>query len=287
MIYGFIQTHGEYPVTRWATYFGVSTSGYYDWRVKLPVRCARETAYADEVEHIFRESHSTYGANRIGAMMRRKGHTASFDKITRIMKDRGLCSVHVRRTRPLTDSRKARGDEYLNLLRGREITAPFEAISSDITYIPTAEGFDYLCQIKDIASGVILAACQRERMTKELVLSTIRAAHKRWHLPEGCIFHSDRGSQYTSKEVIRLIATLNIRQSFSRVGMPGDNAWSESFFSTLKKEAVHGRRFNTREQARQTLFSFIEVFYNRLRIQKRLGFLSPLHWLQTFHSIAA
>jgi len=231
------------------------------------------------VESIFRQSHGTYGAERISAVLRQRGQRASFRKVKRIMQERGLRSVHVRKVRPLTDSRKARGDGYANLLREREITQPFQALSSDISYIPTAEGYDYLCQVKDIRSGVILAACQAERMTKTLVLDTIKAAKKRWRLPQGVIFHSDRGSQYTSKEVMGLLLKLGFRQSFSRVGMPGDNAWSESFFSILKKEVVYTQRFATRAQARQAIFAYIETFYNRLRIQKNLRWLPPISWL--------
>ena len=162
------------------------------------------------------------------------------------------------------------------------ITAPFTALTSDISYIPTDEGFLYLCQVKDIVSNVILAEYMAERMSRELVLNTIRAAHKRYRLSPGTIFHSDRGSQYTSVEVKQLLSKLGFRQSFSRVGMPGDNAWSESFFSLLKKEAVYTDCFKTRDQARQAIFAYIHGFYNRRRIQKCLGFLSPVQWLDRY-----
>lgn len=229
---------------------------------------------------MFREGRNTYGAERIAAQLRKRGLKASFSKVKRIMNQRGLHSVHKRKVRALTDSRKAWGYEYANLLKGVTVTAPFQAISSDISYIPTDEGFDYLCQIKDIASGVVLASHQQERMTKDLVITTIRAAQKRWHLPSGVIFHSDRGSQYTAKDVMMLLDGLGWKQSFSRVGQPGDNAWSESFFSILKKEAVFPFHFKTREAARQFIFEYIEVFYNRQRVQKNLGFLAPLDWLR-------
>lgn len=287
MIYAFIETHDEHPVVKWAQFFEVSTSGYYDWLRHREERAERDRRYGDEVESIFLESHKTYGAERICAVLRQRGHSASFAKVRGIMRQCGLRSVHVKKVKPLTDSRKARGDGYPNLLRDQEIIRPFEALSSDISYIPTDEGFDYLCQIKDIRSGVILAACQSERMTKELVLDTIKAAMKRWHTPKGAIFHSDRGSQYTSKEVVSLLQRLGFRQSFSRVGMPGDNAWSESFFSILKKEVVHCQRFKTREMARVAIFSYIETFFNRLRIQKNLGWLSPLQWLDYALATAA
>jgi putative transposase len=287
VIYAFIEAHIEYPVKKWAKYFEVSTSGYYSWLVKRDERSRREKNYADEVERIFMESRGTYGAERLGAELRRRGHSASFRKVRRIMRERNLHSVHVRKVKPLTDSRKARGDGFPNLLRGRKFTKPFEALSSDITYIPTDEGFDYLCQIRDVCSGVILASQQQARMTKELVLATIRAAYKRWCLPMGTIFHSDRGSQYTSKDVMDLLSSLGFRQSFSRVGMPGDNSWSESFFSILKKEAVYPYHFKTRESARQAIFSYIETFYNRYRIQKNLGWYSPLQWLDLSPTAAA
>jgi putative transposase len=274
-------------VVKWAKYFEVSTSGYYSWLRKRDERSRREDNYADEVEGIFMESRGTYGAERIGAALRLRGYPASFRKVKRIMRERNLQSVHVRKVKPLTDSRKARGDGFPNLLRGRKVTKPFEALSSDISYIQTDEGFDYLCQIRDICSGVILASQQHSRMSKELVLATIRAAHIRWHFPKGTIFHSDRGSQYTSKDVMNLFTVLGFRQSFSRVGMPGDNSWSESFFSILKKEAVYPFHFPTRESARQAIFFYIETFYNRYRIQKSLGWYSPLQWLDLSRPVAA
>lgn len=196
------------------------------------------------------------------------------------MAEEGLKSSHNRRRqRSLTDSRKARGDEYPNLTKGLEITEPFQVISSDISYIRTGEGFDYLCQIRDVKTNYVLAACHADTMKKELVMQAIKSAQDRWHLPPQTIFHSDRGSQYTATAVCEQVANLGWQQSFSRVGMPGDNAWSESFFSILKKEIVHWRFYATREELRQAIFEYIEAFYNRQRVQKRLGYLSPHDYL--------
>lgn len=280
MIYAFIHEHAEHSVTRWAAFFEVSTSGYYDWLKDQLPRRDRQEEYDRLIRIIFEASGGTYGAERVCAQLRAQGHTASFARVKRAMNRLGLHSVHVRRVRALTDSRKARGDGYSNLMRGMEVTQPFQALSSDISYIPTDEGFLYLCQIIDIKTNLVLAHMTSDRMTKELVLDTIRAAHKRYRLPQGVIFHSDRGSQYTAGDVMALLARLGFRQSFSRVGMPGDNAWSESFFSILKKEAVHPVRFGSREQAGQVIFRFIEAFYNRTRIQRRLGFLSPVQCIE-------
>jgi putative transposase len=146
--------------------------------------------------------------------------------------------------------------------------------------VRTGEGFDYLYQIKDVKSGVILAESISEHMKADLVVHTIKKALRRWDIPKGCIFHSDRGSQYTSEAVTTLLTKEGLWQSFSRVGKPGDNSWSESFFANLKKETVHWVHFQTRADARQKIFAHIEGFYNTRRIQKRLGYLSPMQWLK-------
>jgi putative transposase len=186
----------------------------------------------------------------------------------------GLHSVHERwRARSITNSSKSRGDGFPNLIKDMNIEAPFQALSSDISYIRTDEGFDYLCQIKDVASGVIVAWSMDERMKSSLVTGTVGKAMRNWDIPGGCIFHSDRGSQYTSGAVKRLLEKKGPRQSFSRVGKPGDNAWSESFFANLKKEAAHWMHFATRAEARQAMFEYIDGFYNAKRVQKRLGYL--------------
>jgi len=122
------------------------------------------------------------------------------------------------------------------------------------------KGFEYLCTVKDIASGIVLADSMAEHMNSDLVLATIKKALNRWHLPPGTVFHSDRGSQYTSQKVIGYLSGNHIWQSFSRVGKPGDNAWSERFFANLKEEAVYWRHFKTRKEARQTIFAYIEGF---------------------------
>ena len=281
MIYAFIQAHPEHPVVRWAKFFEVSTSGYYAWLEKRYDRQAREDKVAERVETVFDRSGGTYGADRIAAELRKLGFQASFRKVKRIMNERGLYSVHLRYRRSLTDSRGAKEEDCKNLLRDLDILEPFQALSSDITYIPTAEGFEYCCTIRDIRSGVILAKRMASRMTKKLVMETIRSASRSWRLSRGTVFHSDLGSQYTSTAVREQLRSLGLRQSFSRKGKPGDNSWSESFFSVLKREVVHPiGRFESREEARQMVFAYIHGFYNTRRIQKQLGYLSPLDWLK-------
>jgi putative transposase len=180
----------------------------------------------------------------------------------------------------LTDSRKACRDEYKDLIKDLAITQPFQVLSSDISYIPTGEGSYYLCQIRDVMTNTILAECQSETMKAELVSQTIKMAQERWRLPAGVIFHSDRGSPYTAKNVMEQVTSYGWQQSFSRVGKSGDNSWSESFFAILKKKIIHWHFYPTRDQGRQAIYDYIEVFYNRQRAQKRLGYLSPVQYLK-------
>ena len=197
------------------------------------------------------------------------------------MEELDITSIHNRhKTRSLTDSRKSKGKNHINLLIDKEIEKPYEAICSDITYLRSGEGWLYLCTVKDIATGVVLGEATSERMKKELVIQAFLNAQARHNLPRGTIFHSDQGSQYTSKAFRKLLKLYGIKQSFSRIGKPGDNAWAESFFAILKKECIHFRHFPTRELLQQAVFAWIEGFYNTRRIQARLGYLTPCQYLE-------
>ena len=285
MIYAFIENHPEHAVARWAAFVEVSTSGYYAWQQEREGRQVRDDAYAAQVQRIFDQSGGTYGADRVAGQLRKEGLRASFKKVKRVMNEHGLFSVHLRYQRILTDSRGARDEDCPNLLRDKPEIRPLRALSSDITYIPTQEGFAYTCTIRDLRSGVVLAEKTASRMKKELVLDTIHSAARSWKLDKGAIFHSDRGSQYASEAVRECLRKLGFRQSFSRTGKPGDNTWSESFYSILKKELVHPiGRFRTREEAAQGVFTFINGFYNTTRIQKNLDYLSPIEWLKRYHN---
>jgi putative transposase len=286
VIYTFIQAHPEHAVARWAPFLEVSASGYYAWQQEREIRQAREDNYAVQVQRVFDQSGGTYGADRVAAQLRKDGFSASFKKVKRIMNERGLFSVHLRYQRSLTDSRYARDEDCQNLLQAQFDARPFEVLSSDITYLPTKEGYAYTCTVRDVCSRIVLSAQTASHMKKELVIDTIRSAATNWKLAKGTIFHSDRGSQYTSVAVRDLLKKLGFRQSFSRTGKPGDNTWSESFYSILKKELVHPiGRFQSREEAAQGVFTFINGFYNTTRIQKRLDYLSPLKWLNRYYSM--
>ena len=276
MIYEFILEHIEYSVAKWAIFFQVSRSGYYTHIEQRARRTAEKESRKALIKQIFDESGGTYGPGRINGVIRRGGGKASYGKTSGYMAEMGLSSIHNRhKTRSLTDSSKARGEGYPNLVRCQTFDRPYQAVCSDITYLKSGEGWTYLCVVKDIVSGEILGEATGDRMKTELVIQAFLNAQARHMLKPGSIFHSDRGSQYTSKAFMEMLKQFGLKQSFSRVGMPGDNAWAESFFATLKKECIHFRHFATREKLRQAVFAWIEGFYNNRRVQARLGFMSP------------
>ena len=261
----------------------IGRTGYYVWLRKREELEEREAQLKKIIKEKFDESRGTYGPDRITVELRKQGESLGRKKCAKYMADMNLNSCHNRhRTKSLTNSKKSRGAGYPNIIRNQEFPiAPRMGLTSDITYLRTDEGFMYHCIIKDIVTGDVLGDHMAERMTKELVINAILAMLARHEIPEGCIFHSDRGSQYTSKAVMGLLQQYGLRQSFSRVGMPGDNAWSESFFATMKKELIHRTHYETKESVRTAVFDYIYCFYNVKRIQKRLGYMSPREYLRS------
>ena len=273
-------------MAKWAAFFQVSRSGYYAF-IERRQRCKVEKENLKcEIKRIFEDSGNTYGPERICGVLRKHGYTASYRKASIYMVEMGLSSIHNRRrTRSLTDSRKARGEGYPNLVKDQVFDKPYQAVCSDITYLKSGEGWMYLCVVKDIATGEILGEATSVTMKKDLVIRAFVNAQARHRLVGETIFHSDRGSQYTSKGFMDTLRLYGIKQSFSRVGMPGDNSWAESFFATLKKECIHFRYFATRDELRQTVFSWINGFYNTRRVQARLGYSSPQEYAMSLPNL--
>ncbi|MDR1727777.1 MAG: IS3 family transposase, partial [Acidobacteriota bacterium] len=253
MKYAFILGHPEHPVARWAERLQIERTGYYAWLKCRDERLERLERLRRRIREEFDRSRGTYGPDRVAAELRKAGEKVGRRRCAAEMAGMGLKSIHRRqRARSLTDSRKARGDEGRpNILRAEGVpSVPRTALAGDITYLKTGEGFVYYCAVRDLATGEVLGDSMSDRMTAELAVDAMRAAVSRHRLAEGCVFHSDRGSQYTSEAYRGLLSRSGVRQSFSRVGMPGDNAWSESFFATLKKELTHWRHYETRESVR-------------------------------------
>ena len=276
-----MEAQTESSKAKWAKVTGVSRSGYYTWRKGRSNREVRQKALVETVGRIFTLGKGHYGAERVCGVIRQEGGKASFSKVKRVMDEHDWISSHCkRRSRGITNSRRARGSEFKNLVKGLEITRAFQVLASDITQISTPEGSDYLCQTRDVCTNIVVGFAQQSHKTANIVLKALRSAQGRWDLPKGAIFHSDRGSQYTAKEVMKQVRACGFQLSFSDVGKPGDNPWSESFFSILKKEIIHKQPCATREEARQRVFEYIETYYNTSRAQKGLGYLSPLRYLR-------
>jgi transposase InsO family protein len=209
-----------------------------------------------------------------------QGHRVSENTVARLMKESGLRAATARKFRHTTDSNHRLPVAQNVLDRQFQATGPNEKWVSDITYVWTDEGWLYLAAVEDLYSRKVVGWSLGERLTSDLVSEALRMAIGR-QLPTvdlvavDLVAHSDRGSQYASGSYQRLLESQGITCSMSRRGNCWDNAPMESFFATLKKELVHQVRYATREEARQSLFEYIEVFYNRERRHSALGYVSP------------
>jgi putative transposase len=197
-------------------------------------------------------------------------------RVARLMRELGLESIRKRRYKATTDSKHNLPVAENILDRKFEVNAPDVAWVTDITYVWTAEGWLYLAAILDLFSRRVVGLAMSERIDRALVLEAFRDAVGRRVPNAGLMHHSDRGSQYASGDYQKALDDLGVVCSMSRKGNCWDNAVAESFFGTLKTELIYTRRFATREEAREAIFDFIEVFYNRRRRHSTLGYLSPV-----------
>jgi len=254
---------------------GVSTSGFYAWQGR-PV-CERKRAnqrLLAEIHAIHERSRQTYGSPRIHAELRAQGIVCSRGRVARLMRLNGVMARRRKRCK-VTTKVDARLPVAPNLL-ARDFTAdrPNTKWLADITYIDTYEGWLYLATVLDIYSRRIVGWSMHTRMTTDLVEDALRMALGQRDHDDELLHHSDRGSQYTSGDYQTLLAQAQITPSMSGTGNCYDNAMMESFFATLKTECAD-YRFVTRADARQAIFEFIEVWYNRQRRHSALNYLTP------------
>jgi putative transposase len=253
---------------------------YYSWLASRPAVAERQRAedeLAEEIREIHGKSRGAYGAPRVHAALRRKGHAINRKKVERIMRERDIRGVTRRKRRYLTkqDTKAAPAPDLV----GRDFTAaePGTKLVGDITYLATIEGWWYLATVIDLATREVIGYAMADHHRAELVTDALEMAAGRGQLQPGCIMHTDRGSEYTSSEFRREIRKLNLRQSMGRTGICYDNAAAESFFGLLKAE-IGTTVWESREAARADVFRFIEVEYNRTRLRKHpeFGYLTPL-----------
>lgn len=267
----------EFSVELLCKLLKVSKSGYYEYRKRDDSKkTADELRLVRKIEEIHQGSRGTYGSPRIFSVLKGLGESCSKKKIELLMKKNGIRAKMKRKFRVTTDS-KHKLPVVSNLLdRNFSPKNPNEIWASDITYIWTREGWLFLAVVVDLYSRQVVGWSLNKRMPKELVLSALRQAYFRRKPGPGLIFHSDRGSQYCSEEFRKLLANYGMIQSQSRKANCWDNACVESFFHTLKTEAIYHEDFKTRVQAQNMIFEWVEAFYNRKRIHSTLGYKTPV-----------
>lgn len=254
----------------------VSTSGYYDWRSRDPSpRELENDKLLEDIERIHEDSRGTYGSPRIHKTLQHEGWTVGRTRVARLMRENDIRAVQKRRSRRTTDSNH---DFWVarNLLeRNFEAAEPDQVWMADLTYVRTRQGWLYLAAVLDACSRKIVGWAMDHHMSRKLCCDALKMAIANRDPAPGLVHHSDRGSQYASGDYQALLDRHEMVCSMSRKGDCWDNAPMESFFGTLKSESLHRYDFATRDDARQKIFEYIEVFYNRKRRHSALGYLSP------------
>ena len=270
----------EHSIQRLCQELEVSASGYYDWqtrRVSPGPRVLEDQALVQQIQQIHARSRETYGAPRIQKELRKKGHCHGRNRVARIMKQQDLCGRQKDRYRVhTTDSNHDQPIAPNRLAQAPKATRPNQIWVADITYIKTGESWLYLAAIMDLYSRKIVGWAMGEHIDTALILKALFMALLHRQPPASLLFHSDRGVQYASADYRNALAQAGLVASMSRKGNCYDNATIESFWSTLKLELVYRRAFLNHAQAKNAIFDYIEVFYNRQRSHSALNYLSPV-----------
>jgi transposase InsO family protein len=258
----------------------VSTSGYYDWHQRRDCpgpRALENQTLAQEIDLIHAQSRHTYGSPRVMQVLRKKGRRHGRHRIARLMQQKGLRGRQKGRHRvQTTDSNHDEPIAPNRLAEAPKATAPNQLWVADITYIETGEGWLYLAGVLDLYSRKIVGWAMSERIDTRLVLNALDMALLHRAPPASLLFHSDRGVQYASADFRQALSQASLVPSMSRKANCYDNAFMESFWSTLKLELVYRGVFEKRAQARTQIFDYIEVFYNRQRAHSALDYNSPV-----------
>lgn len=271
----------QLPLVRMCAALEVSRSGYYDWRRALPSpRQLRRAKVTKHVQAAFEQGRGTYGARRVHAVLTRSQDpqvaSAGLDLVRDIMRTEGLvaCQPRAYRTTTVRDEAIPAVADHV----GRDFTAPAPGckLVGDITFVRTWEGWLYLATVIDCHTKAVIGWSMAEHMRTDLICDAIDMAATNVDFAEGALFHSDRGSQYTSSQFAAHLKSHGLTGSMGRTGICWDNALAESFFAALKNELVHRLVLPTRNKARRVIAEYIEVFYNRQRLHSGLGYKTPL-----------
>lgn len=270
---------GTFRVMSLCRALGISRSGYYDW-LNRP-ESARTREDRELVEHI-RAVHvkgrRSYGSVRTWQVLNRNGIRCGKHRVARLRKAQGIEALRTRRFRYRQAAHEQNPPAPNHLQRVFDAQAPNQVWAGDVTYISTRAGWLYLAVLLDLHSRKVVGWCMRHAPDLALIQGALEMALLHRQPGPGLIHHTDRGQVYRSRVYQGLLAEHGMVMSMSRTGDPYDNAAVESFFSTLKNDLVHHRRYATREEARREIFEFIEVFYNRQRAHTYLGYRSPVEF---------
>lgn len=286
--YEFIRDNSElFNISALCRVLSVSRSGYYEWLSRPPSERKKEDeALKAKISEIHDNSRQTYGTRRIKDDLKDQEKTVSRKRISRLMNEEGLSCKTKRKFKATTDSRHNKPVSRNILKRDFNRDQTDKAYVGDITYIPTREGWLYLAVFIDLCSRAVVGWSMDKTMATSLVTDALEMAMWKRRPPPGLIVHSDRGSQYASDRYQRLLKANGYICSMSRKGNCWDNSPAESFFHTLKTELVHHENYQTREEAHQSIFEYIEVFYNRQRKHSTNGYLAPLKYEQEMRKVA-
>ena len=266
----------EYPLKIMCKALGVSKSGYHAWRTRLASRRkAEEFRLLRLVEKVHLGSRGTYGSPRVHAVLAGLGESCSEPRIARLMKRHGIRAKTKRKFKATTNSKHCFPVARNVLNREFEVAAPNQVWAGDITYIWTKQGWLYLAVVLDLYSRKVIGWAMEPTLGSELALNALKMAIRQRKPQPGVLYHSDRGTQYASKAYQDLLKAYKMRCSMSRKGNCWDNSVVESFFGTLKQEHIFFSDFDTRNEAKSSVFEWIEGFYNRERLHSTLGYQSP------------
>jgi transposase InsO family protein len=275
----FIEEHlaEQYPLEVVCQVLEVSRSGYYAWRDRpRSARAKRRAELAGKVKAVHQANRGIYGSPRVCAALRAGGEGVCENTVAKVMRDHGIRAKAKKKYVPRTTDSAHERPVAPNVL-GRDFDAdlPDRKWAADITYVPTAQGWLYLAGVIDLCSRKVVGWSMADHMRTDLVGDALAMAIARRAPAEGLLHHSDRGVQYASDDYQHLLRSHGIACSMSGKGDCWDNAAMESFWGTLKTELVNHERYETREEARASIFEYVEVFYNRHRLHSSLGYLSP------------
>lgn len=263
-------------ITCMCKWLGVSKSGFYEWRSRPDSATARRRERLKLlVAKAFGDSDGTYGYRRIWWQLARWGVPAGPELVRALMRELGLVACQPRPWRPPTTVQGQAGPIPDLVNRDFSASAPGEKMVGDITYIPTWEGWVYLASVIDCATRKCIGWAMAENYKTPLITVAIEMAARNVDLPAETVFHSDRGSNYTSAEFAAVLERLGIRQSVGRTGICFDNALAESFNAAVKVERVHRTVYPTRKKAMEDIARYIEIRYNRTRLHSALGYRTP------------